>query len=158
MVRILDGGGPDQDFSCADVREGAGIGSGHGPDKIADFPGRLFPVNFTVFRPATGEHGCLCVVLGNTRSFFLEDQRQGFVQQGSGRGHGLAVQIQGRVLFFYGKGLLGHDVTCIGLLDHMVQGDSGLGFALDQHPVQGAAASVGRQKRAVQIQASFGEN
>ncbi len=39
-----------------------------------------------------------------------------------------------------------------GLRDHVVQGHAGLVLAVDQHPVDRAAAAIARQQRAVQVE------
>ena len=81
--------------------------------------------------------------------------RQKLVQKFAGGAGHFVVQVGGSVLVAYGHGQLSDNIAGVRALNHFVQGHAGFGFTVDERPVDGRAAPVAGQKRAVQIEAAL---
>jgi hypothetical protein len=143
---------PDKELSPRQGGKGAGVGVSHGSHQIIDARGGLAPVDLTVCGPAAAEVGGLGVVLGEALRLAAPQARVGLPEQlPRGRGHP-GQEGGGGVFRDDGKAMLGHDVAPVGFGFHVMQGDAGFGFAVNQDPVHRTAAPVAGQEAAVEIQ------
>ncbi len=62
------------------------------------------------------------------------------------------------VVLVDGEFLLADDVAVIGIRGHVMERDAGLLLAVDEHPVDRAAATIFWQERTMQVQATLGGN
>ena len=146
---------PDEALAVAEETEGAGVGSGHGTDKIIDLFRTLVPVDLSVFGTAAVEHCRVGFALGRPRGLAVAEQGKGPVQHFLRGGNGLVEDAFGRVAGGDLKAFLSDDVARVGLFGHVVERDTRLLFPVDDGPVDGNPAPVFGQKRTVEIDASL---
>ena len=113
---------------------------------------RPAPVDTAIRRGAAAEIASLPPILRDPRGRPRFYQGQDLVEQNGGLPAKFSVEAPGRVGKGDGHCLLGDNIAGIGLVHHAMQGDARLRFAIDQHPVDGAAAAIIRQEGTVEIE------
>jgi len=116
-----------------------------------------FAVLFQSMRPSSGPRLPKVVACDSSCAPFAQ-QRQGAVEHHRGRGDRLVEEGAGGVVVGDGELFLIDDVAGVGFLRHVMEGDAGFGFAVDDRPVDRHAAAVLRQERTVKVDAAVFRN
>ena len=151
-------GRPEEVLVLTDVAECPGVRASDSADKIPYVVRRLLPGYLTVCMAASAEIGRLRMVLrmaGGIAALYL---RQYLIEQSGRCLSGLFEEALCCVILGDGEFLLTDDVAVIGIRGHVMERDTGLLLAVDEHPVNRAAAPILRQERAMQIQTTHGRN
>ncbi len=138
-------GSPDDQLVVANRAKRARVGLCYRADQVVELAGRQRPVDQTVGRGAPTEIRRTGFILGRTWQLPLRRQQgQCFAKQVSGGVTQFAVQRQGGIGGTDRNPLLGDYRPGIGAFDHLMQGDAGFAFAVDQHPVGRRASAITR--------------
>ncbi len=134
-----------------DIGKGSGKGAGNGADEVENIASGAGPVETAIIGGAFSKVGGKGMVLGDAGGMAGEqgvelaaqDADGGVADAGDDGGDGF--------IRADGDFLLVHEVAGIGFLDHDVEGDAGVVFAVDDGPVEGSAATVAGKIGAVHV-------
>ncbi len=127
---------------------------GHGAHEPVDGDRGLRPVDLSVLGPTAAEDRRPRRILGSPRRHSRAKERNGSPEERHRGGLEFAHQGKRRLPRSDRYALLGNDVAGVRALRHVMEGDSGLGLAVQDDPVGGAAPAVARQQRAVEVERS----
>ncbi len=149
-------GSPDDQLVVADRAKRARVGLCYRADQVIELSGWQRPVDQAVGRGAPTEIRRTGFILGRRWQLPLRRQQgQCLAEQVSGGVTQFAMQRQGGIGGTDRDPLLGDYRPGIGAFDHLMQGNAGFAFAVDQHPVGRRASAITRKQRAMQVQRSF---